>query len=114
LPTENDLLARALEKLAGARPGTPAPWEYDGDNTIYAAKHTVCIADIPDHPADGEFAPEQIAERSAWYKESAANAKLIESAPEIRDLLEAILADAAEHDWIQHPRVRKALEVFVK
>lgn len=74
------------------KPGTTARWQFDGDNTIYTHDAPIkYVASIYDHPQDGEFAPEQIAERSAWYKESADNAWFMVAA---QKLMPALLAYA--------------------
>ena len=55
--------------MARADAATPGPWLFDTYNHILDKDGRKILA-IEDHPHDGEFLPEQISERSAWYTES--------------------------------------------
>lgn len=92
---------RLSEIRARAEKATLGPWEWDSYNSIHAPEQKIdhdgekwckVIASIPDHPTgEDSFLAEQITERSAWYRESAANADLIAHArTDIPDLLDEI------------------------
>ena len=83
---------------------TPGPWKYDGYNVVFGdGGKEICA--IPDHPHDGTYTPEQIAERSAWYRESEDNAFLIASAPDLAAEIQRLQAierrylAMVEHGW---------------
>ena len=82
---------------------TPGPWWFDSYNTIFSGtgENAKEICSIPDHPQDGSYRPEEISERSAWYAESCANARLIEVAPRMREALKLYLSTYSETD--HHP-----------
>lgn len=72
--------AQVEQILARAGKATPGPWWFDSYHTEFDKDHRIMFS-IPDHPTDdGPFEPEQIAERSAWYNESAANANFLHHA----------------------------------
>ncbi len=90
---------------------TPGPWCYDSYNSIYsgAGESAKTICSIPDHPQDGSFATEQIQERSAWYRESAANADLIAAAPDLYYALAKYVDHFGDPLKVARPALAKAM-----
>ena len=88
---------KVQEYLALSEKATPGPWIDDTYNTAFDGKRREMFS-IPDHPGPDadHYLPNQIAERSAWYNESADNKSFLISSrndgPDIaRALEEAML-----------------------
>lgn len=94
-----------LEALLKA--ATQGDWWFDSYNTAFCGKgeSAVEIFQIPDHPQDGQFEPNQIQERGSWYRESQVNAELsIQSHNRLPTLLRVARAaeKVAEEGWGTH------------
>lgn len=101
---------------------TPGEWSFDSYNHIQGrrANGDRCdICRIPDHPSEGDYAPNQSIDRSSWYRESEANAHLISAAPEVAEQLKIVLRmlEAAYRDLgmsTDNPRFGKARAALAK